>query len=247
MKQEIIFDKYEKRGAYHWQAIDKSLKNLFFLNLFLLARYQKILTEIENLAFDKKILDVGCGDGALDWLIYKKTKAKIWGIDSSIKAIEIAQKKFKDLKITANFEVSSGYKLKFTSGFFDVVILADVIEHVQYPEKFLREIKRVLKPSGELIISSVIKGKIKEDKLHVKEFSGKEFYSLLNKYFKIKKHLKSHDYYLKKIYIFNFDFLSYQPQPFKYLANLLFLIIPVNLFIYPLVKPTCQTAVCYKK
>jgi len=74
--------------------------------------------------------------------------------------------------------------LPFKSNSFDYAVLADVIEHVNQPEKILKEIKRVLKKKGIIVVSSVIKSSdIPEDKMHAKEYSVNELKNMLGKYF----------------------------------------------------------------
>lgn len=50
--------------------------------------------------------------------------------------------------------LADGHALPFRGGSFDFVIATEVIEHVRHPFKFLREIKRVLKPSGRVLLST---------------------------------------------------------------------------------------------
>lgn len=49
---------------------------------------------------------------------------------------------------------ADGQALPFRDGTFDFVIATEVIEHVRYPYKLLREIRRVLKPSGRALLST---------------------------------------------------------------------------------------------
>lgn len=50
--------------------------------------------------------------------------------------------------------LADGHALPFRAGAFDFVIATEVIEHVRYPFKFLREIHRVLKPDGRVLLST---------------------------------------------------------------------------------------------
>ena len=141
MKKEINFDKYKKRGAYHWQGIGK---NIFYSNAFLKARYQMVLNKIPLFKNKEKVIDIGCGDGALSYLIKTKKGGQISGIDPSPEAIKIVKNKFSKLNIkNYSFKTGSGYKLPFKSNSFDYAVLADVIEHVNQPKKILKEVKRV--------------------------------------------------------------------------------------------------------
>lgn len=100
---------------------------------------------------NKKVLDIGCWTGQFEKLAVKHTK-EIWGIDPGIEAIEIAKK----FVPNAKFKVGNALDLKFKNKYFDTVTILDVIEHIPngLEEKCLREISKVLKTNGHLIIST---------------------------------------------------------------------------------------------
>jgi len=103
---------------------------------------------------DKKILDIGCSYGWFEKFIGKKAK-EIIGIDLYEKDLKIAEKEvnLKNIK----FEKGSALDLKkFKENYFDIVAMFDVIEHIpKYTEELaLKEIKRILKKNGKLLIST---------------------------------------------------------------------------------------------
>lgn len=96
------------------------------------------------------VLDIGCYDGTF-LLKIKNKNAHLFGIEASdfgVKKCEengiIAKQFFFDDKNPAPFE----------SGFFDVVIIGEIIEHIYDTDFFLEEISRLLKPNGKLLIST---------------------------------------------------------------------------------------------
>lgn len=94
----------------------------------------------------ENILDVGCGTGtALSLLL--NSERELFGVDLSLPSTEIALQK--GLK---NIQCYDGDILPFKDGKFAVVGSHDVLEHVENPEKFLKEQVRVLKIGGYLII-----------------------------------------------------------------------------------------------
>lgn len=99
----------------------------------------------------KVVLDVGCWTGQFERLAYKSAK-KMVAIDSNPEAISFAKKKLPDVK----FIVTKADKLPFSSSYFDSVFLMDVLEHVPKgsEKEVLRQIHRVIKPGGILIIST---------------------------------------------------------------------------------------------
>jgi len=95
------------------------------------------------------ILDMGCGEGTRLAKIADKN-GKIYGIDISKKAIEIAKKKYPQF----NFRVGNLEKLPFPDNTFDLVYSAFVFEHLRNPEKVIKEGVRVLKKGGSLLIAA---------------------------------------------------------------------------------------------
>jgi len=187
--KEIKFQKYKTKGAgYHWEQISNSIKKR---NVFVVARYELILDLLGKEIKNKKVLDVGCGDGVLSYLLAKKG-ANVIGIDSSVEAIKFAKERCRNLS-NLIFQVASAYELPFCDAYFDYVISSEVIEHLKHPEKMLSEIKRVWNGKGRIIITTPIRFTERPlDKMHYKEFFENEFELLLKKYFEEIKIIKSH-------------------------------------------------------
>lgn len=101
-----------------------------------------------------KILDLGCGKGVLSQLLTSKLK-EVYAFDVDPEKIKIARKKFPDVNF---FYGRSGAKLPFPNAFFDAVVAAHVIEHVDNERKTIGEIARILKPNGILYIVSPYRG-----------------------------------------------------------------------------------------
>lgn len=96
-----------------------------------------------------KLLDIGCGDGTLGY--YAKTKYKeVYGVDISEKALDIAKNRG---VITFKVDLNKD-RLPFPDDYFDAVTCLDVLEHVIDPRILIKEIRRVLKRRGILIIST---------------------------------------------------------------------------------------------
>jgi 2-polyprenyl-3-methyl-5-hydroxy-6-metoxy-1,4-benzoquinol methylase len=113
----------------------------------------KACLEMENFE-NKKILDIGCSYGWFEKFVGEKAE-KIIGIDLDEKDLENAKSEVK-LK-NVKFEKGSALNLKkFKKDYFDIVIMFDVIEHIpkNSEDLVLKEIKRVLKKNGKLLIST---------------------------------------------------------------------------------------------
>ncbi len=117
---------------------------------------EEYMAEFMGLVGNEKILDVGCGSGTFSRSLAKKfPDAKITGVDISEQAISFARKKAGGEKIrNLDFLAASISKIPVKSGSFDVAVVSHLIEHVENPEKDLREINRVLKPNGILILTT---------------------------------------------------------------------------------------------
>ena len=168
--QEIDFEKYRKRGAYHWQSYFGSLTKI---DSFLRGRYDVVISLLKKHGVKQHsiVLEVGCGDGALSGLIFKNFNCELHGIDPSDAGIRFSREMFQKHGFKGSFEVSGGYTFNFPDNHFDAVVLADVIEHVQFPDQMLTEMKRVLKPAGIAIVTTPIRtSEHPEDKMHVQEF-----------------------------------------------------------------------------
>lgn len=94
------------------------------------------------------VLDVGCGDGTVGNFLQENLGVKVTGIDISKEAIEKAKKAGLDTRL-----LSSEAKFPFKDKTFDAVFWGDNVEHLFNPKACLKEIRRVLKKDGRLILS----------------------------------------------------------------------------------------------
>jgi len=236
----INFNKYQTRGHdYHWQQI---AKNLFTFNAYVQARYQQIVDQIPK-SNNLKILDIGCGDGVLLYLISQKNKSLLTGIDLDQDSLKIAT-----TKVKAKFIKASAYKLPVKSSSYDYVLASEIIEHLDQPKKMLIEIKRVLKPKGIVIITTPVKLFQKpEDSLHVQEFTVKDINQILRQYFSQIKIITSHPFWLKKFYTFTlFKFGRFHLGLFRWLINAIVFCTGYNPFLITSGRSTQQVAVARK-
>jgi methionine biosynthesis protein MetW len=96
-----------------------------------------------------KVLDIGCGDGWFGKRIKKDFKADVYGIDISKEALKEA--KLSGLKVKQHD--LDGNKLPYPNNHFDAVLCGDIIEHLFNTELFIKEIWRILKKGGFLVLS----------------------------------------------------------------------------------------------
>lgn len=98
------------------------------------------------------ILDIGCGAGHGSYKLAKKGFKKVHGVDVSGDAIAYAKENWHLDNV--EFSVGDAMSMPFKDNTFDIVTGFEVFEHLTDWRKFLSEIKRVLKPSGMVYIST---------------------------------------------------------------------------------------------
>ena len=81
--------------------------------------------------------------------------------------------------------IGDAHRLPFKGGAFDCVKCTELLEHVEHPEVVVREIERVLSPSGVLILSTPFSTPIHGDPYDFHRFSDAELRRMLDGGFKI--------------------------------------------------------------
>jgi ubiquinone/menaquinone biosynthesis C-methylase UbiE len=102
------------------------------------------------------VLDFGIGTATLSILVKQKhSEATVTGVDVDSKIINIAKKKILEAKTEIHIDQYDGIVLPYEDNTFDRVISSLVFHHLDAKQKnnSLKEIKRVLKPNGELHIA----------------------------------------------------------------------------------------------
>jgi ubiquinone/menaquinone biosynthesis C-methylase UbiE len=121
--------------------------------------HKKVKQMIDKLEVAKtmNVLEIGCGRGDTALYIARKVNS-VHAIDYSLEGIRIAKnirKKYpKEIQKKIKFAVMKATDLAFKNDQFDLVLLIDVIDHLnkKEQEKTMKEISRVLKKNGKLFI-----------------------------------------------------------------------------------------------
>lgn len=116
------------------------------LNPFIRIQWRKSL--VENLS--GTILEVGVGTGAN--LPYYSEQARVTGIDFSPKMLEQARLKLPVCRANISLKEMNIEKMDFTDHSFDVVVSTCVFCSVPNPVQGLREIRRVVKSDGVVLM-----------------------------------------------------------------------------------------------
>lgn len=115
------------------------------------TRIKPILTVLKKSKKSIKLLDIGCYDGHITILLRDKLgkKCELYGIDVAKNSVKLSLQK----GIRAKYcDVATG--INFDDNFFDHVFAGEIIEHLYDTDFFMREVERVLKPNGILILTT---------------------------------------------------------------------------------------------
>ena len=150
---------YDKSDYY-----ENNLKKFLDLNNAYQSDRIRSILELYSPNKDETILDLGCGWGTFCFALAEQCK-NIVGVDFSTKSIEICQKLAIEKNLPAiEFKCADARCTGLARESFDVVICADLVEHL-YPRAYedsLKEIKRILKRGGKLIIWTPNRGHLIE-------------------------------------------------------------------------------------
>jgi len=149
------FDHFS-RLAREWWSKNGQFKTLHDIQPFRIKYIQEVLNK--NKLNKTKILDIGCGGGLISEGV-SKLGADVTGIDFVKENIKVAKMHAKKINLNINYIVKDFEKEKITSK-FDVIIIFEVLEHLNDWELFLKKIRLNLKKNGILIISTINKNLI---------------------------------------------------------------------------------------
>lgn len=141
--------------------------------------------QASEIASGKVVLDIACGEG-YGSAVLAKTAGKVIGIDLSTDAVRHAQKRYQ--KENLEFIAGNCAAIPLSAASVDLVVSFETIEHHEQHELMMQEVKRVLRPTGVLLISSPDKHHYSVETgyinpFHVKELYQHEFKLLLRTHF----------------------------------------------------------------
>lgn len=112
------------------------------------------LKSMSDLPPEKVVLEIGCGQGVGTRLIQKHFKPKsINAIDLDPQMIRRAKRRVKAPHIV--FEVGDASNLRFDDASFDAIVDFGIIHHIPNWQDCLKELHRLLKPDGQLILEDL--------------------------------------------------------------------------------------------
>lgn len=114
---------------------------------FVKVMYQSLFEELEK-EEEGKLLDVGCGTGNVLCKLVNG-KRELFGIDLSENMVEESRKR---MDRDADIKVADSEHIPYKDNTFDMLVCNASFHHYPHPEEVLREMKRVLKNGGKLLI-----------------------------------------------------------------------------------------------
>jgi SAM-dependent methyltransferase len=141
---------------------------------FLNTRIHEAVLECLDREVRGQLLEAGAGDGTL--------AARLKGLGFEVRAIDLFPEAFQPVDIPIEkADLNKGFP--FGSEEFDVVVATEVIEHLENPWLFMRELYRITRPGGVVVVTTPNLGNI-----YVRAYfllTGKLFNFLDNAYYKI--------------------------------------------------------------
>ena len=130
----------QKRYSYENVVSNPSVKK------YLLPFFDKELVNSDV------VLDYGCGAGVLMPIISAFSK-EVHGFDIAIPFIDLAKKLIKEKNImNASAYTDTEFNEKFSENCFDVVLINDVLHHMENPQEAIYNAFKLLRPEGKLIV-----------------------------------------------------------------------------------------------
>lgn len=157
-----IVDNYPEDGWLkgYFYTVDEDIKNSrsrsnkAYRDLGAL-KHKDFCLHLLDVKKDEKILDVGCEAGAM--MVYVGLLgAEVYGVDISSESVDKANKYLAKFFLKGKAIVDDARKLNFPDDHFDKVISSDFFEHMSTEDNIqvLRQIKRVVKPGGIIVIKT---------------------------------------------------------------------------------------------
>lgn len=97
-----------------------------------------------------QLLDLGCGDGRLAPFWQSVTGAETYALELSPMAVEKAQRLFPSVIYTQGDATNTPYENQV----FDIIVCQEVLEHIEQQALLINEAARILKPGGQLILTT---------------------------------------------------------------------------------------------
>lgn len=168
MKQENLI----KKNKNFFNSVADHYDNKLLKSWFLKALQKTI--ELIDIKENSRILDLGCGTGNLLKILEDENKnLMLFGIDISEKMLKIAAAKLKKSKLILN----SAENINFKENFLDIVFSTEAFHHFSNYNLIMKNIHKILKKDGKLIVLDVDFGFILNKIFHFIEPGNNKMHS----------------------------------------------------------------------
>ncbi len=153
---QTFINSYYQKGYFTGNKAYRAYANYSDDKQNILINSRKILKEVKTLVPHGNLLDVGC---AMGFFMEEATRQDYdcFGIEVSQYAGKIAQKTFGDrvfLGSVEEFVKKRSKSQKYRNLQFDVIVLSDIIEHLENPRGVLIELKKLLTKKGVIVLQT---------------------------------------------------------------------------------------------
>ena len=118
------------------------------------VKWRKKVVKIVGKNNPKQILDIATGTGDLVLMMASLNPDRIVGLDISAGMLEVGKRKIKKAKLSDKIEmiVGDSEEMPFNDNTFDAITVSFGVRNFAHLDKGIKEIARVLKPTGVLVI-----------------------------------------------------------------------------------------------
>jgi len=114
------------------------------------ARRMRVVLEYLDVGAGERVLDCGCGLGWFTHVLRELSDCRLAATDSDVPRLRVARRETRpDVSVAA----ADILALPYADGFFDKVVLSEVLEHVPDDAAALTEVRRVTRPGGVIAIT----------------------------------------------------------------------------------------------
>lgn len=158
---------------------------------------RNMLLEIFNQIGAGLVLDIGIGPKPIVDIVLMERGYNVLGTDISHSFTKIAKSMFEQKRLNPYLVASEAVNLPFSDAVFDFCLCSEVIEHLQDPIALFKEINRVLRQNGKLILTAPNKVSLagaiiglrqghNKNTAHIREYTGSQIIKLSRNFFRLK-------------------------------------------------------------